>query len=76
MRVCQLKYIVPFFYEDLHPKELARYLVSQFEGAVLLTKAKKSLSPIKDVIIQGKKLLLKDERMHLADEWMDLIDQM
>lgn len=65
-----------FFYEDLNPKELARYFVSQFEGAVLLTKAKKSLSPIKDVIIQGKKLLLKEEWTHLADEWMDLTDQM
>ena len=73
---CLLKGIEQgFFYEDLNPKELARYLVSQFEGAILLTKAKKSLSPIKDVIIQGKKLLLKEEWSHLADEWMDLIDE-
>lgn len=64
-----------FFHEDLEPKELARYLVSQFEGAILLTKAKKSLSPIKDVIIQGKKLLLKDEWSHLVDEWMSLMDE-
>ena len=64
-----------FFYENLDPKQLARYFVSQFEGAVLLIKAKKSLSPIKDVIIQGKKLLLKDEWTHLADEWMRLIDE-
>lgn len=65
-----------FFHEDLEPKELARYLVSQFEGAILMVKTKKSLSPIKDVIIQGKKLTLKDEWKHLADEWMSLIDQM
>ena len=64
-----------FFHEDLNPKELARYFVSQFEGAVLLTKARKSLSPIKDVVIQGKKLLLKDEWTHLADEWMALLDE-
>ncbi len=64
-----------FFYEDLEPKQLAGYLVSQFEGAILMTKAKKSLSPIKDVIIQGKKLLLKDEWSHLADEWMSLMDE-
>ena len=61
-----------FFYEDLEPKELARYFVSQFEGAILLTKAKKSLSPIKDVILQGKKLLLKEEWAHLADGWMNV----
>lgn len=64
-----------YFYENLDPKQLARYLVSQFEGAILLTKAKKSLSPIKDVIIQGKKLFLKDEWTHLADEWMDLLEE-
>ena len=64
-----------YFYENLDSKQLARYLVSQFEGAILLTKAKKSLSPIKDVIIQGKKLLLKDEWTHLADEWMDLLEE-
>ena len=64
-----------FFYEDLEPKQLAGYLVSQFEGAILMTKAKKSLSPIKDIIIQGKKLLLKDEWSHLADEWMSLMDE-
>ena len=64
-----------FFKEDIDPKELARFMVSQFEGAVLLTKARKSLSPIKDVIRQGKYLLFRDEWIHLADEWMRLIDE-
>lgn len=64
-----------FFYEDLNTKELARYFVSHFEGAILMTKAKKSLSPIRDVILQGKKLLLKEEWTHLADEWMALLDE-
>ena len=64
-----------FFKEDIDPKELARFMVSQYEGAVLLTKARKSLSPIKDVIRQGKYLLFRDEWMHLADDWMRLIDE-
>ena len=64
-----------FFKEDIDPQKLARFMVSQFEGAVLLTKAKKSLSPIKDVIWQGKHLLFRDEWIHLADEWMSLIDE-
>ena len=64
-----------FFHENIDQKELARFLVSQFEGAILLTKAKKSLFPIKNVIMQGKKLILKDEWEHLADEWMRLLDE-
>ena len=64
-----------FFREEINPKELARFMVSQFEGAVLLTKAKKSISPIKDVIWQGKNLLFRDEWMHLADDWVRLIDE-
>ena len=58
-----------FFHEDIDPGEVARFMLSQFEGAVLLTKAKKSLSPIKDAVNQGKRLVLKKEWMHLADEF-------
>lgn len=61
-----------FFKEDIDPKELARFMVSQFEGSILLVKAKKSLSPVEDIVWQGKNLLLKDEWMHLADDWMRL----
>ena len=64
-----------FFREDLDPEELAGFMVSQFEGAILLAKAKKSISPIKDVIWQGKSLLFKDKWMHLADDWMRLISE-
>lgn len=65
-----------FFHENLDEKELAKFLISQFEGAVLLTKAKKSLSPIKNIIVQGKGLILKDEWLHLIkDEWLRLADE-
>lgn len=64
-----------FFHEDIDPGELARFMLSQFEGAVLLAKTKKSLSPIKDAVNQGKRLVLKKEWIHLIDEWMSLIDE-
>ena len=64
-----------FFKEDINAKDLARFMVSQFEGSILLAKAKKSLTPIKDVIWQGRHLLFRDEWMHLADEWMHLIEE-
>ena len=57
-----------FFYEDIDPREVARFTLSHFEGAILLAKVKKSLSPIEDTIKQGKRLILKEEWMHLADE--------
>ena len=57
-----------FFYEDIDPGETARFMLSQFEGAVLLAKAKKSLSPVEDTLNQGKRLILKKEWMHLVDE--------
>lgn len=57
-----------FFREEIDPKEVARFMVSVFEGAVLLAKVKKSLSPIEDTINQGKRLVLKEEWIHLADE--------
>ena len=57
-----------FFKEDIDPKELARFMVSQFEGAMLMAKAKKSLSPIEDVIWQAKNLFFKDEWMRLTRE--------
>lgn len=63
------------FKEDINPKELARFMVSQFEGAILLAKAKKSLSPIEDIVRQGKNLLLKDEWMYLADDCLRLINK-
>ncbi len=56
------------FYEDIDPQAMARYMVCHFEGAILLAKTRKSLSPIEDVIRQGKKLILKPEWIHLADE--------
>ena len=61
--------------EYINPKELARFMVSQFEGAILMAKAKKSLSPIEDIVRQGKNLLLKDEWMHLADDCLSLINK-
>ena len=64
-----------FFKEDIDPKELARFMVSQFEGSILLAKAKKSLSPIEDIVWQGKNLLFKEEWMHLVDDWMRLISE-
>ena len=64
-----------FFKEDLNPKELARFFVSQFEGAILLAKTKKSLSTVEDIIWQGKNLILKDDWMHLADDWMRLTSE-
>ena len=57
-----------FFNEDIDPREVARYMLSHFEGAILLAKVKKSLSPIEDAVKQGKRLILKEEWMHLADE--------
>lgn len=45
------------FKEDINPKELSRFMVSRFEGAILLAKAKKFLSPMEDIICQGKNLL-------------------
>jgi TetR/AcrR family transcriptional repressor of nem operon len=57
-----------FFKEDLNPKELARFFVSQFEGAIVLAKTKKSLSTVEDIIWQGKNLILKDEWMRLTSE--------
>ncbi len=64
-----------FFKEDINPKELARFMVSQFEGSILLAKAKKSLSPLEDMVWQGKHLLFKDEWMHLTDEWIRLTSE-
>lgn len=64
-----------FFKEDFNPKELSRFMVSRFEGAILLAKAKKFLSPMEDIIWQGRNLLLKDERMHLANGWMCLTSE-
>lgn len=61
-----------FFKEDLDPKALARFMVSQFEGAILLAKAKKSLSHVEDTIWHAKDLFLKDDWMHLVDDWMRL----
>lgn len=61
-----------FFKEHIDPKELASFLVSQFEGAILLAKVKKSLSPIESLVWQVRNLLFKDEWMYLADEWMSL----
>ena len=57
-----------FFNENIDPKEVARYLLSHFEGAILMAKVKKSLSPIEDAVKQGKRLILKEKWMHLADE--------
>ena len=62
-----------FFKEDLNPKETARYMVSQFEGAVLLAKARKSFSPIRDVFWQGRNLILKDQWMDLSEKLMGLL---
>ena len=61
-----------FFKENLNPKVFARFMVSQFEGSILLAKTKKSLSHIEDLVRQGKYLLLKDEWVHLVDEWFRL----
>ncbi len=64
-----------FLKEDLDTKMAAGFMISQFEGAILMAKTKKSLSPIKDVLAQGAGLLLKDEWMHLSDKWLRLIDE-
>lgn len=64
-----------FFKEDLDTKMAAGFMVSQFEGAILMAKTKKSLAPIKDVVMQGKTLLFKEEWVHLADDWIRLIDE-
>ena len=64
-----------FLKEDLDTKMAAGFMISQFEGAILMAKTKKSLSPIKDVLAQGAGLLLKDEWMHLSDKWIRLIDE-
>ena len=64
-----------FFKEDLDTKMAARFMVSQFEGAILMAKTKKSLAPIADVVVQGKTLILKEEWMHLADDWMSLVNE-
>lgn len=57
-----------FFREEINPGEVARSMVSMFEGAVLMAKVNKSFSPIADTLEQGKRLILKEEWMHLADE--------
>lgn len=64
-----------FLKEDLDTKMAAGFMISQFEGAILMAKTKKSLSPIEDVVAQGASLLLKDEWMHLSDKWLRLIDE-
>ncbi len=64
-----------FSKEDINPKELSRFMVSRFEGAILLAKAKKFLSLMEDIIWQGRNLLLKDERMHLANRCMRLTSE-
>lgn len=64
-----------FFKEDLDTKMAARFMVSQFEGAILMAKTKKSLAPIAEVVMQGKTLLFKEEWMHLADDWIALINK-
>lgn len=64
-----------FFKEDVNPKGLARFSVSLFEGSILMAKAKKSLSPLEDTILQGKNLLFKDEWMHLTDDWIRLTSE-
>lgn len=64
-----------FLKEDLDTKMAAGFMISQFEGAILMAKTKKSLSPIKDVVAQGAGFLLKDEWMHLSGKWLRLIDE-
>lgn len=59
------------FKESLEPKKFARFMVSQFEGAILLAKTKKSLSHIEDMIWQGRHMLIKEEWAHLVDEWFN-----
>ena len=64
-----------FFRETLDPKRFARLMVSQFEGAILMVKTKKSISHIEDLVLYGKHLLLKDEWVHLIDERFNLKDK-
>ncbi len=64
-----------FFRETLDPKRFARLMVSQFEGAILMVKTKKSISHIEDLVLYGKHLLLNDEWAHLIDERFNLKDK-
>lgn len=57
-----------FFRDDIDPGDAARFLHCQIEGAVLMAKIKKSLSPIEDVMKVGHRFFLKEEWLHLMDE--------
>ena len=57
-----------FFRDDIDPGDASRFLHSQIEGAVLMAKIKKSLSPIEDVMKVGHRFFLKEEWLHLMDE--------
>ncbi len=57
-----------FFNEKLDPKRAAGLMVSQFEGAILVAKAKRSIYPIEEALRESKKLIIKEQWLHLADE--------
>ncbi len=56
-----------FFNEDIDPSAVATLMVSQFEGAVLIAKTKKSMHPIEEAMRGGKRLIVKEEWLHLLE---------
>ena len=56
-----------FFKEHLNPPAVATLIICQFEGAILMAKAKKSIYPMEEAFRESKRLLVKEECLHLIE---------
>ena len=59
------------FYDHFDPKLVAKSLISQFEGAMLMAKVHNSFTPIEELFRQAQKMLIKEENLYLLEEFTE-----
>jgi TetR/AcrR family transcriptional repressor of nem operon len=59
------------FYDHLEPKQVTEFLISQFEGAMLMAKVHNSFASIEELFRQAQKVLIKEENLYLLEEFTE-----
>ena len=59
------------FYDHLEPKQVTKFLFSQFEGDMLMAKVHNSFALIEELFWQAQKMIIKKENLYLLEEFTE-----